>query len=114
VLTPGETVTHHKQSVKKLKEFIKTVNPEKSIVITHSTPSIQSIPERFQGHPLTPAFASNLEDFILNHEPCLWIHGHTHDSFDYHIGKTRIICNPRGYVPDALNPDFQPNLTITI
>ena len=114
VLTPGETVTHHKQSVKKLKEFIETGNPEKSIVITHSTPSIQSIPERFQGHPLTPAFASNLEDFILNHEPCLWIHGHTHDSFDYHIGKTGIICNPRGYVPDALNPDFQPNLTITI
>jgi len=27
----------------------------------------------------------------------LRVHGH------------RIFCNPRGYAPDALNPDFRPN-----
>jgi predicted phosphodiesterase len=27
----------------------------------------------------------------------LWIHGHTHDPFDYEINGTRVICNPRGY-----------------
>jgi len=28
----------------------------------------------------------------------LWIHGHTHESFDYMVGDTRIVCNPRGYI----------------
>jgi hypothetical protein len=27
----------------------------------------------------------------------LWTHGHTHDPFDYMVGKTRVVCNPRGY-----------------
>jgi hypothetical protein len=27
----------------------------------------------------------------------LWIHGHVHDSFDYRVGATRVIANPRGY-----------------
>lgn len=26
-----------------------------------------------------------------------WTHGHTHDNYDYMIGTTRIVCNPRGY-----------------
>ena len=30
----------------------------------------------------------------------LWLHGHVHDSFDYRVGRCRVICNPRGY---ALN-----------
>jgi hypothetical protein len=27
----------------------------------------------------------------------LWTHGHTHEDFDYMVGSTRIVCNPRGY-----------------
>ncbi len=114
VLTPEETMSWHQKSINKLETFLKGQAPGKSIVITHCTPSINSIPLKFRGHELTPAFASNMEDFILKHQPRLWIHGHTHDSFDYGIGKTRIICNPRGYVPNELNPEFEPGLTITI
>jgi hypothetical protein len=61
---------------------------------------------------LTPAFASNMENLILEIQPRLWIHGH--DNYDYQIGKTRIICNPRGYVPNADNPELEPALTIEI
>ena len=36
--------------------------------------------------------------FRSNHPQIkLWTHGHTHDVFDYVIGETRIVCNPRGY-----------------
>jgi hypothetical protein len=31
----------------------------------------------------------------------LWIHGHTHDSFDYVVRGTRIVANPRGYCRNA-------------
>jgi Icc-related predicted phosphoesterase len=44
------------------------------------------------------AFASNLEDLILRHQPELWVHGHIHHVRDYPIGDTRVVCNPRGYL----------------
>jgi hypothetical protein len=45
------------------------------------------------------AFASDLDDFIAYRPQIrLWTHGHTHEPFDYEIGATRIVCNPRGYV----------------
>ena len=44
------------------------------------------------------AYYSDLSEFILD-RPCikLWVHGHMHDTFDYMIGSTRVVCNPRGY-----------------
>ena len=29
----------------------------------------------------------------------LWVHGHMHESFDYPMGKCRVVCKPRGYAP---------------
>jgi hypothetical protein len=44
------------------------------------------------------AYSSDLSEFILdNPQIRVWTHGHTHDPFDYMVGSTRIICNPRGY-----------------
>jgi hypothetical protein len=34
----------------------------------------------------------------------LWIHGHTHQSYNYIEQGTRVICNPRGYMPYEPNP----------
>ena len=45
------------------------------------------------------AYSSDLSEFILDHPQIqAWVHGHTHYNFDYMIGSTRILCNPRGYV----------------
>lgn len=45
------------------------------------------------------AYASSLDFFIDDHpQIVLWVHGHTHETFDYEIGNTRIFCNPRGYI----------------
>jgi hypothetical protein len=44
-------------------------------------------------------YYSDLVEFIMDRpEIVLWTHGHTHEDFDYMIGTTRVICNPRGYV----------------
>jgi hypothetical protein len=51
--------------------------------------------------------------------------GHVHDSFDYTVGKCRVIANPRGYprnrfyaeVPEQIvweNPAFDPALVIEV
>ena len=84
-----------------------------TVICTHHSPSPQSVPERFSDDPLTPAFSSNLEWLIEKYRPACWIHGHTHDSFDYMIGKTRVLCNPGGYQHEP-NPDFKWDLVIEI
>jgi hypothetical protein len=70
------------------------------IVVGHHAPSRASTHPRYQSdHHLNGAYSSNLEEFILDRpEIALWTHGHTHEDFDYMIGATRIVCNPRGYL----------------
>jgi len=40
--------------------------------------------------------------------------GHTHESFDSEIGKTRVVCNPRGYASIEENKGFRPDYTVEI
>ncbi len=70
------------------------------VVITHHAPSRLSIHEKYAHDNLMNGnFYTNLNEFILaNPQIQLWIHGHMHDPFDYGLGGTRVVCNPRGYV----------------
>ena len=87
----------------------------KAVVVTHHAPSERSVPVQFAGHSLSPAFASNLEWLMRKYSPKLWVHGHTHDSFDYRVDGTRVVCNPRGYVGHLdLNPEFNPGLVVEV
>lgn len=86
--------------------------PRAHVVLTHHAPSVASVAPRFIGKPLNAAFVSRLEDLVETGRPSLWVHGHTHSSFDYRLGETRVICNPRGY--PAENPSFQPGLVVDV
>jgi hypothetical protein len=86
----------------------------KTVVVTHHAPSSQSVHPRYARNLLTPAFASNLENIMDGDRTALWIHGHMHESFDYEVYGTRVICNPRGYAPNALNPDFRSDWIVEI
>lgn len=90
-----------------------------TVVVTHMGPSSQSISEKYKGHPLSAAFASDLD--LLVPKADLWIHGHIHDSMDYLLGGARVICNPLGYPSkcadgswSAENPAFDPHLVVEI
>jgi Icc-related predicted phosphoesterase len=83
-----------------------------TVVVSHHAPHLGSLHPRFARSPISPAFVSNLE--ALMGSACLWIHGHTHDSFDYVAAGTRVICNPRGYVPFEPNPRFAAELVVEI
>ena len=88
----------------------------KTVVVTHHDPSRGSIARKFAADLLTPAFVSNLSEEFFE-VPVLWVHGHTHTSFDYRRGKTRVVCNPRGYrFPDGSleNLEFDPNLIVEV
>jgi predicted phosphodiesterase len=70
------------------------------VVITHHAPSKSSVHEKYAHDRLMNGnFYSDLDNFIMaNPQIQLWVHGHMHDPFDYGIGGTRVVCNPRGYV----------------
>jgi DNA polymerase V len=79
---------------------------EGSIVVTHMLPSQRSIAPQFARSPLNPFFLCDVEELILERAPQLWVHGHTHVSCDYEIGRTRVVCNPFGYARVEENARF--------
>ena len=94
-------------------QFLTDVLLPGDTVITHHLPSYKSVHPRYEGDPLNRFFVSDMEDIIEERKPALWIHGHTHESCDYTIGITRVVCNPYGY-PHERNPNFDPALVIEI
>jgi len=90
--------------------------PGPTVVITHHAPSRRSIHPRFADSLLNACFVSDAEHLVDGRRSSLWIHGHTHDSFDYVLNGTRVVCNPRGYARDGVNENrrFDPNLAIEI
>ena len=70
------------------------------VVITHHAPSPGSLHEKYAYDRLMNGnFYTDMDAFIeANPQIQLWVHGHMHDPFDYQVGETRVVCNPRGYV----------------
>lgn len=87
-----------------------------TVVITHHAPSPKSLHPRFATAPLSACFVSDLEYLMGKERVVLWVHGHTHDSFDYTVKGTRVLCNPRGYAREGKNENaaFDPKLTADI
>lgn len=85
-----------------------------TIVVTHHAPSRLSVHQTYERDPTSAAFASHLDDLIAETEPSLWVHGHMHHSLDYRIGRTRVVCNPRGYRPNGLNKRFRPGMLLDV
>lgn len=86
----------HEESVKWLKLKLSEPFNGKTVVVTHHVPSMLSVADRFKRDLLSASFASNLDDLFGRCD--IWIHGHTHDCFDYVSEGTRVVCNPRGYI----------------
>jgi hypothetical protein len=82
---------------------------EGDLVVTHHLPSRRSIPLRYVTDPTNVFFLCDLEALIVERQPALWAHGHTHHSFRYTIGATTVVANPRGY-PGEENPQFDDGL----
>jgi predicted phosphodiesterase len=102
----------HKRAVQFLEDNVR----EGDIVVTHFLPTRHSTPEQFKGALNNNWFVSaELEGFIEERKPALWIHGHTHTSCDYRIGATRIVCNPLGYPTEGdFNAAFREDFNVDV
>ncbi len=100
-----------KQSYK----FLMKEVDNKSVVITHNSPLLNSCREEWKISPINVFFSNNWEKLIMDKNPLLWVHGHTHDSYNYTLPNgTQIVCNPRGYYPNNINIEFNPNNTVNL
>lgn len=97
--TPEQSVIEHKAMLKLIDEVTANMPNEKFVVVGHHAPSKLSTKPKYQDDTMVNgSFSSDLSEFILDRPMIkVWTHGHTHDTFDYMIGSTRIVCNPRGY-----------------
>lgn len=112
---PYQFAALNARSRKFLEEQFEQPFEGKTIVVTHHAPCELSIHERYRegnGH-LNASYASRL-DHLMGEHVKLWVHGHTHDSFDYQMHGTRVVCNPRGYAGQDLNDDFNPALVVEV
>ena len=116
VFTPDDCSALFKRHAAWLGERLDAAPAGPTVVITHHAPSRKSIHPRFADSLLNACFVSDAEHLLGARRVQLWIHGHTHDSFDYLVNGTRIVCNPRGYAKDGVNenPRFDPNLIIEV
>lgn len=94
---PEDSIEIHRQEREWLEKMLAQPFNGKTCVVTHHLPLPNSVADRFKGDALSPAFASDLTALFMRTPPDLWIHGHTHDSFDYLAGDARVYCNPKGY-----------------
>ena len=115
-ISPADTARIHARTLEWTERTLAQPHDGPTVVVTHHLPSMRSVAERYREDLVTAAFASHLDEIIERYQPELWLHGHTHDACDYFIGKTRVLCNPRGYPSeaDSIHYGFSPNLVVEI
>jgi Icc-related predicted phosphoesterase len=121
----ADSVIQHREALEWLERKLGEPFEGRTVVVTHHAPHPNSIHARFADNILNAAFITDLGAKMQQYRPDLWIHGHVHDSFDYRIGATRVVTNPRGYARnrnsaatiDELvweNAAFNPRLSIAL
>ena len=98
--SPDDAADEHAQFKGYIRLIVQGKPDQKFVVCGHHSPS------RLSTHPMyardtimNGGYSSDMHEFITDHPQIkLWTHGHTHHNFDYIVGETRVVCNPRGYI----------------
>jgi predicted phosphodiesterase len=131
--TPQDAANLHARSRSWLEDALARPHDGPTAVVTHHLPSWRSVHPAFAKWVSSAGFVSRLDSLVERAD--LWIHGHTHTSHRYRIGRASVVCNPRGYPRYASpaertpaggvrlararpvgfeNPDFDPALVVDL
>lgn len=117
LVAPQDTQVLHAEQRAWLRERLAEPFAGPTVVVTHHGPHRGSLAPRFARDWISTAYLSELPAGFFD-VPRLWVHGHTHSSHDYRVGRCRVVCNPRGYqaagraAPE--NAHFDPGLVVTL
>lgn len=115
-LQAADTLRIHQAQRAWLREKLSEPFSGPTVVVTHHAPHRGSLSARYADDWASGAFVTELPDAFFG-VPLLWVHGHTHQSFDYRLRTCRVVCNPRGYVNwsgKTENNAFDPALVIDV
>jgi Icc-related predicted phosphoesterase len=117
-LKPADVALRHRATLQYFRLMLSEHKDKRCVVVGHHAPSRLSTHEQYKNeHLMNGAYSSDLSEFIMDHPQVkLWTHGHTHHPFDYVIGETRVVCNPRGYESDGYCEDsgWNPDIVLEI
>ena len=113
-----DVAIRHDKTLGYIKLIVQEHKDKRCVVVGHHAPSFKSVSEQYASQTLmNGGYASDLSEFIMDHPQIkLWTHGHMHQPFDYVIGGTRVVCNPRGYESDGYseNSGWNPNIVLEV
>jgi Icc-related predicted phosphoesterase len=113
-----DVAIRHDRTLAYIKLIVQEHKDKKCVVVGHHTPSFQSVHDLYKDQYLmNGGYHSDLSEFIMDHPQIkLWTHGHTHNPFDYVLGETRVVCNPRGYENDGYseNSGWDPEKVVEV
>ena len=113
-----DVAVRHDKTLGYIKHIVQEHKDKRCVVVGHHSPSFMSVHDLYKHETLmNGGYHSDLSEFILDHPQIkLWTHGHTHHPFDYVIGETRVVCNPRGYENDGYSEDtgWNPNIVLEV
>lgn len=113
LLEPEDLAAINRSSCRWLADELATPYPGPTVVVTHHAPLFASWQDA--NHALFKgAYCNELSELISRHQPELWFHGHIHHPADYHAGRSRVLCNPRGYDGYQLVDGFDPARTVNL
>jgi Icc-related predicted phosphoesterase len=113
-LRPVDTLARHLKSRAMIETEFQNPYPRKRVVVTHHGPLRAAMRSGHESDILSAAYVSDMEDVIESYRPELWIFGHTHESVDLTVGRTRVVSNAKGYGFLPENPSFDTAFTIEI
>lgn len=110
--SPKMSAEVHQQTREFIDRVLDTPFDGKTVVVSHHAPHPESIHPKYApgsrvlessrklpgenpNWPLNVCFASDLTPLVEKAD--FWFHGHVHDSFNFKVGKCRVVANPRGY-----------------
>lgn len=97
-LVPEDTLRFHQEFKEKLQAWLKKPLDGPRVVITHHSPVPHPSYRRQATDVTDDAYLSlDMMKVIQQHQPALWVYGHTHLANDIMVGSTRVVSNPRGY-----------------
>jgi predicted phosphodiesterase len=111
-MRPADTLALHRATTSFLGAQLAAPCPVPTVVVTHHAPHPLSLSDTRMD--LRWCYASNLGGLVDRGQPDLWIHGHTHNRSDYTLGRTRIVCNPRGHIEESSSRTFDPSFVIQV
>lgn len=114
-VTPGWDTYGHLQEYRTIKAKLTKLAGDVDVVVTHFPPTLEAIDlELYQNNKLNPYFINDDAALVRRVGAKLWVSGHTHSPFDYRVGDTRVVGNPRGYPHEPARPGFSETKTVEV